>query len=63
MVKELIPKPRSVFVRLKCSNCGNEQIIFERSSSNVKCTVCEEILVEPSGGKAKIKGEKIQILY
>ena len=63
MVKELIPKPKSVFVRLKCSHCGNEQIIFERSSSNVKCTVCEEILVEPSGGKAKIKGEKIQILY
>ena len=61
-MRELIPRPKSVFLKLKCLKCGNEQIVFERSSSFVKCNVCDEIVVEPSGGKAKIKGEIVQTL-
>jgi small subunit ribosomal protein S27e len=59
---ELIPKPRSIFLRVKCLKCSNEQIIFERSSSYVKCTVCDELLAQPAGGKAKIRGEVLQPL-
>jgi len=60
--KELIPQPRSIFLKLKCQKCGNEQVAFERSSTPVRCNVCEEVLLEPRGGKAKIKAEIIQTL-
>ncbi|HZY93912.1 MAG TPA: 30S ribosomal protein S27e [Candidatus Bathyarchaeia archaeon] len=59
---ELIPKPKSVFLRVKCPKCSNEQIVFERTSSYVKCTVCDELLAEPTGGKARIRGEMLQTL-
>src|SRR5467141_3982925 len=59
---ELIPKPRSIFLRVKCLKCSNEQIVFERSSSYVKCTVCDELLAQPAGGKATIRGEILQSL-
>ncbi len=62
MVKELIPRPKSVFLKIKCLKCGNEQIVFERSSLEVRCNVCNETLLETSGGKGIIKGEIIQTL-
>jgi small subunit ribosomal protein S27e len=62
MIKELIPRPKSVFLKIKCLKCGNEQTVFQRGSSIIRCTICDEVLVEPSGGKGKIKGEIIQIL-
>lgn len=63
MVKgELIPKPESNFVRIKCAKCGNEQVIFDRPSIPPRCSVCEEILAEPTGGKARIKSEIVQVL-
>jgi len=60
--KELIPQPGSTFLKVKCQKCGNEQVVFERSSSPIKCNVCEEFLLEPRGGKADIKGEITQVL-
>jgi len=60
--KELIPQPRSTFLKIKCQKCGNEQVAFERSATALKCNVCEEVLVEPQGGKANIKGEIVQPL-
>jgi small subunit ribosomal protein S27e len=60
--KELIPKPQSAFVRVKCGKCGNEQIVFNKCSITVKCNVCDEVLAEPSGSKAKIRGEIVQVL-
>jgi len=63
MVKgELIPKPESNFVRIKCPKCGNEQVIFDRPSIFPRCSVCEELLAEPTGGKASIKSEVVQVL-
>lgn len=60
--KEPIPKPGSNFLKVKCSKCGNEQVVFDRAAVQVKCSVCEDIIVETQGGKAKIKGEVTQIL-
>jgi len=60
--KELIPKPQSRFLKVKCGKCGNEQAVFERSSMIIKCNVCDEVLAEPSGGKIKIKAEVSQVL-
>jgi len=60
--KESIPKPSSSFLKVKCAKCGNEQVVFDRAAVQVKCNVCEDILLETRGGKAKIKGEVTQIL-
>lgn len=59
--EKLIPKSRSSFVRVKCSKCGNEQLVFGYSSTRVNCNVCGIELAEPSGGKAKIKGEIVTV--
>lgn len=50
------------FVKVRCSKCQNEQIIFGKASSTVKCLICDNILVETSGGKAKIKAKVIEVL-
>jgi len=58
----LIPRPGSEFLRIRCAKCGNEQIVFNRGSTFVKCTVCDELLAEPTGGLSKIRGEILQRL-
>ena len=40
---------RSTFLRVKCPDCENEQIVFERASTIVACSVCGRILAEPHG--------------
>jgi len=59
---KLIPKPNSTFLRVRCLKCGNEQLLFSNAVNKVTCNVCGETLAEPSGGKAKIKGEITAIL-
>jgi len=59
---DLIPRPRSLFLRVKCKNCGAERVVFDRSSTEVKCEVCDETLIIPTGGRANVKGEILQIL-
>jgi small subunit ribosomal protein S27e len=49
----------SKFLKVKCKKCKNEQVIFEKAASLVKCLVCGEVLAEPTGGKAIIHSEKI----
>ncbi|MGA3108014.1 MAG: 30S ribosomal protein S27e [Candidatus Bathyarchaeia archaeon] len=63
MVKgELIPKPQSNFIRVKCPKCANEQVIFDRPSLAPHCSVCNEVLADPTGGKATLKSEVVQVL-
>ncbi len=47
----------SKFLRVKCEKCKNEQVIFERAASVVKCLVCGEVLAKPTGGKAVVTSE------
>ncbi|MBU2496954.1 MAG: 30S ribosomal protein S27e [Nanoarchaeota archaeon] len=54
-------KTRSKFLKVRCS-CKNEQIIFGKASSKVKCLVCGKILAEPSGGKIKVKSRILEVL-
>jgi len=58
---ETIPETKSKFLKVICSKCNNEQIIFNKASSNVKCLVCGSELAETTGGKAKIKSKVIQV--
>ncbi|MFH1420862.1 MAG: 30S ribosomal protein S27e [Candidatus Aenigmatarchaeota archaeon] len=48
-------EPTSKFLRVKCNKCKNEQVIFNKASSTVKCLVCESVIAEPTGGKADVK--------
>ena len=52
----------SKFIKVRCKKCKNEQIIFQKASTVVKCLVCEEILATPKGGKAEIKATVLEIL-
>jgi len=53
---------RSKFVKVKCPDCENEQVIFNRASTHVDCIVCGSNLATPTGGKALIKAEIISEL-
>ncbi len=55
-------KKKSGFVKVKCHECGNEQIIFGRASTEVKCTKCDVVIAIPRGGKAAIKAEILELL-
>jgi len=61
-VKVLAPMSKSKFLRAVCKKCKNEQIIFSKSAVEVKCLKCGEILVEPTGGEARIKGRVLGTL-
>ena len=53
---------RSKFLKVKCPDCENEQIIFEKATSVVECSVCGRVLAEPTGGKASLKADVIETL-
>lgn len=60
--KELIPQPKSRFLRVKCLNCGNQQIIFGCSATDVECVVCGKLLLQSTGGKARILTKILEVL-
>lgn len=49
--------PKSKFLKVKCSKCKNEQIVFSKAAMAVKCLVCSAALAEPTGGLARIKAD------
>lgn len=59
---QLIKEPKSKFIKVRCPKCKNEQIIFGKTASKVKCLVCNKILAIPTGGKAKIKSQILEVL-
>lgn len=59
---KLLEEPTSRFIKVRCSNCKNEQIIYGKPATDVKCLVCSSILAEPTGGKGKIKARILEVL-
>ena len=55
-------EPTSKFIKIRCPKCRNEQIMFGKASSEVKCLVCGTILAKPAGGKAKVKARVLEVL-
>ncbi|MBM4240740.1 MAG: 30S ribosomal protein S27e [Euryarchaeota archaeon] len=53
---------RSNFLRVKCVDCGNQQIVFDHAASVVQCIICGKTLVKPKGGKSEILAQIIEIL-
>ena len=61
--KKIARYPQTVFLRIRCPECGHELITFSHASSKVLCPSCGKTLVEPTGGKARIHGEIIEEYY
>ena len=57
-----IAEPESEFIKVKCIDCGSEQIIFSKPSTEAHCSVCGASLSEPTGGKGKIRAEILEHL-
>ncbi|MHA2028057.1 MAG: 30S ribosomal protein S27e [Candidatus Kariarchaeaceae archaeon] len=60
---ELVPQPNTKFVKVKCSECETETIVFNHAKTVVNCSSesCNEVLAQPRSGKAEIVGEIIEI--
>ena len=57
-----IREPLSKLIKVRCSKCKNEQIVFGKVSSQVNCLVCGKKVAEPTGGKAKVKARILEVL-
>ena len=61
-MKETVEMPKSKFVNVACRKCKNEQIVFNKASTLVKCLKCDAELVVPTGGEAEIRGKVLRTL-
>lgn len=52
----------SKFIKVRCKDCENEQVLFNKASTEVSCHICGGTLAVPSGGKAKIRGEILEYI-
>lgn len=59
----LIPEPRSKFLAVRCPNCGNEQVVFSHATFPARCIICGTQLVSSTGGKCKLHGQVVRVLY
>jgi small subunit ribosomal protein S27e len=57
----MIQEPKGKFVKVRCE-CKNEQVIFNKAASEVKCLVCDKALATPKGGKANLIGRVLETL-
>ncbi|HII17223.1 TPA: 30S ribosomal protein S27e [Candidatus Woesearchaeota archaeon] len=55
-------EPTSKFIKVRCPKCKNEQITFGKAAKVVHCLVCGKTLVEPTGGKSKVKARILEVL-
>jgi small subunit ribosomal protein S27e len=52
-----IPKPSSIFHKVDCSECGEQQVVYSHASTIIACNSCGNNIAEPTGSKAKINGK------
>jgi len=52
----------SRILQVKCDDCENEQVVFERAATEVSCAVCGATLVTPTGGKGDVHGETVEVV-
>jgi small subunit ribosomal protein S27e len=59
MKKEHIikPEPRSKFQKVRCGECGEEQIVYSHASTQVTCNSCGNVIAKPTGAVAAIHGK------
>lgn len=57
-----LKEPTSKFIKVRCSKCKNEQIIFGKGATTMKCLVCGKVLADTTGGKSHIKARVLEVL-
>ncbi|MBI4150642.1 30S ribosomal protein S27e [Candidatus Woesearchaeota archaeon] len=57
-----LKQTNSKFIKVRCPKCKNEQIIFGKASTNVKCLICQMVLAKPTSGKSKVKARVLEVL-
>ena len=50
------------FIKLKCKDCGNEQITYSKISSTVICNICGATMAKPTGGTIATSAELVEEL-
>ena len=55
-------KTESKFIKVRCKDCENEQVLFNKASTEVSCHICGSKLAMPTGGKSTIKGEILEVI-
>lgn len=50
------------FVKVRCSDCDNEKVIYSHASSEVNCEICGKNLAAPGSGKAEINTKVLEIV-
>jgi small subunit ribosomal protein S27e len=58
----MVKEPVSKFIKVRCSKCKNEQVIFGKAAMAVKCLVCGTDLATPTGGKIKVNARILEVL-
>lgn len=58
----MIKEQSSKFIKVRCSKCKNEQVIFGKSAMTVKCLVCGKDIAEATGGKIKVNARVLEVL-
>jgi small subunit ribosomal protein S27e len=53
---------KSKFLKVKCKNCGNLQVIFGSAASKVTCQKCNAVLALPRGGKVDVQTKIVAVL-
>jgi small subunit ribosomal protein S27e len=53
---------RNKFVKVKCADCENEQVVYRKPAMKVVCNVCGTTLAESTGGYGVLKGEVVEEL-
>lgn len=61
-MKRALKETTSKFITIRCPKCKNEQVMFGKASTVVKCLVCDKVLAEPTGGKSRVKARVLEVL-
>ena len=48
------------FIRVRCGDCENEQVLFGKAANTVSCAVCGSTLATPGGGEAHLHGDVVE---
>ncbi len=54
---------KSKFLKVICPRCEHNQIVFGKSSLEVKCSGCNYMLNKSGGGKTKVRGKVKEVLW
>ena len=50
------------FIRVRCDDCENEQVLFGKAATTVSCAVCGSTLATPTGGEATLHGDTVEVV-